>query len=102
MILLPPPPPARIQVVAREYSLALSRPALKAGPAIVELANFGEDPHDLRLRRAGGTRTYAIAVTQPGAVRDLRLTLLRGRYTLWCGIGDHRERGMVATLRVTK
>ena len=55
-MLLPPPPPARVQVVAREYSFALSRPSMKAGTAIVELANFGEDPHDLRLQRIGGTK----------------------------------------------
>jgi hypothetical protein len=53
---LSPPPPARVQIVAREYSFALSRPALNAGRAIVELVNFGEDPHDLRLQRVGGTR----------------------------------------------
>ncbi len=95
-------PPARVQVVAKEFSLSLSRPSVKAGAAIVELANFGEDPHDLRLERIGGTRIYATPVVQPGAVFDLSLRLPAGRYRLWCGLGDHRARGMVAVLVVKR
>jgi hypothetical protein len=87
-------------VSATEFSFALSRLTIKAGPAIVQLDNFGEDPHDLRLRRVGSTRTYAIPVTRPGRVRELNATLARGRYVLWCSIADHRRRGMVATLVV--
>jgi hypothetical protein len=101
-MLLPPPPPARVQVVAREYSFALSRPSMKAGTAIVELANFGEDPHDLRLQRIGGTKVYGVPVTQPGGIVDLRLKLIPGRYRLWCSLADHRARGMVATLVVRR
>jgi hypothetical protein len=95
-------PPARVQVVAKEFSLSLSRPSVKAGAAIVELANFGEDPHDLRLQRIGGTRIYATPLVQPGAVFDLPLRLLPGRYRLWCALGDHRARGMVAVLVVRR
>lgn len=94
--------PARVQVAADEFRLTLSRLKIKAGPAIVQLANFGEDPHDLKFRRAGGTRTYAIAETAPGEDRDLEVRLLAGRFTLWCSIGDHRKRGMKATLLVVK
>jgi hypothetical protein len=35
--------PARVQVGADEFGYTLSRPAITAGPAIVQLANFGED-----------------------------------------------------------
>jgi hypothetical protein len=93
-------PPARAQVVAKEFSLALSRPWVKAGPAVVELANFGEDPHDLRLQRIGGTKVYGTPIVQPGGVYDLSLRLQPGRYRLWCSLGDHRARGMVTTLVV--
>jgi len=96
------PAPARVQVSATEFAFALSRTKIKAGPAIVQLANFGEDEHDLRMRRAGGTRTYAIRGVLPGEATNLRATLRPGRFTLWCSIADHRKRGMEATLRVTK
>ena len=94
--------PARVQVVADEFRFTLSRLKIKAGPAIVQLANFGEDPHDLRFRRTGGTRTYVIRETGPGDERDLEVRLLAGRFTLWCSIADHRKRGMETTLRVVR
>lgn len=94
--------PARVQVAADEFRLTLSRLKIKTGPAIVQLANFGEDPHDLKFRRAGGTRTYVIRETGPGEDRDLEVKLLAGRFTLWCSIADHRKRGMQATLLVLK
>src|SRR5262245_17178282 len=93
-------PPARLQVVAREFSLALSRPKLKAGPAIVELLDLGQDAHDLRLRRVGGTRTYAIPVVQAGGHAALRARLRPGRYRLWCSVANHRALGMRALLVV--
>jgi hypothetical protein len=100
MIATPAPPPARIQVVEKEFSLALSRKVVRAGTAIIELANFGEDPHDLRLQRVGGSKIYGWRIAQPGATQDRELKLVPGRYQLWCSLADHRARGMVATLVV--
>jgi uncharacterized cupredoxin-like copper-binding protein len=92
----------RVQVVAEEYEFTLSRRTVYAGPATIQLANFGEDPHDLRLHRAGGTKTFALAEVAPGDAADLRTTLSRGRYVLWCSIADHRALGMEAQLVVKK
>ena len=89
-------------MVAREFSLTLSRQRLKVGPAIVELVNFGEDAHDLRLRRVGATRIRAIATVQPGGHAALRTRLVPGRYVLWCSIANHRALGMRALLVVRK
>jgi plastocyanin len=91
------PAPARVQIVAREYSYTLSRLHVKAGEAILEVDNFGEDPHDLRLQRAGSRH-----VAKLGKVADLTLHLPPGRYSLWCSIADHRHKGMHATLIVTR
>ena len=93
------PHPARVQVVADEYSFTLSRRTIKAGPAIIELANFGEDPHDLRMRRmAKGAPTLKIDTVPPGEQGYLRAKLAPGRFLLWCSIDDHREHGMHAIL----
>ncbi len=94
------PAPARVQVGADEYGYSLSRQSIKAGPALVQLVNFGEDEHDLRLRRAGGTRTYVVGKVRPGRTAELEARFLAGRFTLWCSLGDHRRRGMSATLVV--
>jgi plastocyanin len=92
--------PARLGVTAKGYRFSLSRTTLKRGPAVIELDNFGEDVHDLRLRRVGGTRTYGATATKPGERDELDVRLRPGVYRLWCSIADHRARGMVATLRV--
>jgi hypothetical protein len=97
------PAPARVQVVAEEFSLALSRRTLAAGPAVVELANFGQDPHDLKLRRqAAGAPTLTIAEVGPNRQAQLRARLAPGRFVLWCSIADHRQRGMEARLIVRR
>jgi plastocyanin len=96
-----PPQPARLQVSADEFRLVLSRSRVPAGPAIVGLVNFGEDDHDLALRRrAPGARTWKVRTVKPGEFRERQLRLATGRYLFWCTIADHRALGMRATLRV--
>lgn len=96
----PAPAPARVQAAAEEFRLTLSRSTIRSGPAVVELVNFGEDEHDLRLRRLGGTRTYGIRAVPPGGLGSLDARLAPGRFTLWCSIADHARRGMTARLTV--
>jgi plastocyanin len=96
------PAPSRLQVVAREYSFGLSRVHLKAGPAVIELANFGQDPHDLRLQRAGARHIAGLGVVTPGARGELTVRLVPGRYSFWCSVANHRQLGMRATLIVTR
>jgi hypothetical protein len=93
-------PPARTQVSADEFSLALSRSSIRSGPAIVQLVNYGEDDHDLVLKRVGGTRIYRIGIVHPARTAELEARLRPGVYRLWCTVADHRGRGMSATLRV--
>ena len=96
------PPPARVQVVAQEFRYSLSRQTIRAGWAVIELRNAGEDAHDLVLRRVGGTRTYVWPVTQPGGGVDRTVKLLPGTYRLYCGVANHRTLGMRATLQVKR
>jgi hypothetical protein len=97
------PAPARMQVVAGEFRLTPSRRTLKAGPAIIELTNFGEDPHDLKLRRqAPGAPTLSIPEVAPAKLAQLRARLAPGRFVLWCSIADHRQRGMEALVTVRR
>ena len=94
--------PARVQVAADEFTYSLSRQSIKAGPVIVQLVNYGEDEHDLRLRRTGGTRVYRIGKVRPGRLGELEARFLPGRFTLWCSLADHRKRGMSASLVVRR
>jgi hypothetical protein len=99
--------PARLMVSAREFSLVLSRQSVTAGPAVIELLNRGEDPHDLRLRRmvrpgVSVRRTFSIPETRSGGLAELEVRLPTGRYRLWCSLPGHRALGMRATLRVKR
>lgn len=95
------PSPARVQVSAEEFSLAMSRTKVRPGTVILELVNYGEDDHDLALRRnATGARTFRTRVVQPGRLGRIEARLAAGRYTLWCTLADHRTQGMSATLVV--
>jgi hypothetical protein len=100
VIVAPPPPPARVQVVAQEFRFSLSRTVIEHGLAIIELRNLGEDAHDLRLRRVGGTHVYVWPVAHPAQTIDKELRLLPGTYRLTCGVANHARLGMVATLHV--
>ena len=102
IVATPPPPPARVQVVAQEFRYTLSRQTIKAGWAIVELSNGGQDAHDLRMQRVGGARVYAWPNVQAGKVADETFKLLPGRYRLWCSVANHRALGMQATLVVRR
>ena len=93
-------PLARVQVVAVDFQYRLSRARIAAGPVRIELVNVGEDEHDLKLQRVGGSKIYQLPGTLPGQRRALTLWLKPGIYRLWCAMADHAMRGMRATLRV--
>jgi plastocyanin len=94
--------PARVQAAADEYRFSLSRTQVPAGRVTIEVVNFGEDPHNFKLRRVGGTHVYTIGETLPGARTSKTLRLRHGRFKYWCSIADHKARGMKGTLRVTR
>ena len=96
------PTPARVQVVAQEFSYSLSRHRVRNGRVIVELVNRGQDAHDLEMKRIGGTRVIRFPKVEPGHYVDRMLTLRPGTYLLWCPIADHKDRGMQTTLRVVR
>lgn len=92
--------PARVQVTAQEFSYTLSRLHVHAGTATIELVNFGQDLHDLRLQRRGSQHIAGLGVVAPGEHADLTLKLRPGRYSLWCSVANHRQLGMHAQLIV--
>ena len=96
------PAPTRLQVGAQEFSFTLSQLHVKAGPAVVELVNYGQDAHDLRLQRKGSKHIAGIGTVAAGEFADLSLRLAPGRYSLWCSVANHRALGMRATLVVSR
>jgi len=102
---LPAPAPVpvlgHLQVPAREFSLSLSRLVLDAGPVAIQLANFGEDAHDLSVQRTDGSgAAVAFPAVGAGGVATQTLTLAPGTYRLWCTLPGHDALGMHTTLTV--
>ncbi|MEK6275875.1 MAG: hypothetical protein AABM30_11110 [Actinomycetota bacterium] len=95
-------PLSRVQVVALEFHYRLSRVRVPAGPVRIELANFGQDEHDLTLQRVGSSTVYRLPKALPGQRRILNLRMKPGLYRLSCSLADHAARGMHATLRVRR
>ena len=50
--------PARVGVGATEFHLTLSRAAIKSGPVIIQLANYGEDDHKRNRQSLAGIAPY--------------------------------------------
>lgn len=95
--------PSRLLVTAREFDLTLSRVKLEPGPSVVQLYDFGEDPHDLAIQRAGAAKVFTIPEVLPGETGTLQLGLRRSsRYRLWCSLPGHAELGMRASLRTSR
>ena len=99
----PPPSPAfsRLGVVAREWSLTLSRTSVKEGVTSVELQNFGEDAHNLRIERTDDTGApLDLPLAEAGERQKASGTLTPGDYRVYCTLPGHDAQGMHATLEV--
>ncbi|MBI5311108.1 MAG: hypothetical protein HZB14_08840 [Actinobacteria bacterium] len=91
-----------VQVSAREFYFGLSKTKVKPGSTTFELVNFGEDDHDLAVRRKGSSAVKQMDIVHPGESARMSTKLRRGTYVLWCTLADHRERGMRASLKVRR
>jgi hypothetical protein len=95
-----PPVPERLLLTADEWDLTVSRTTLAPGPAVIELYNRGEDPHDVRIKRRGSKEVIAIPETPSQELSRIETSLRpSSRYRLWCSLEGHRELGMEAELR---
>jgi plastocyanin len=94
---------SRLLVTGHEYSLTLSRARIDPGAAIVQFQNSGEDAHNLKVKRVGGTHVFGAPKTESGQLAEFDAHLRRrSTYVLYCSVADHRALGMEAHLRVRR
>jgi plastocyanin len=86
-----------VALVATDFGFEPSSLTLDtAGEQTLTLRNDGEFPHALAFDELDeGTGNV-----DPGASGEVTLDLEPGSYTLYCPVGDHRDRGMEGTLVV--
>jgi plastocyanin len=95
-------PSTSVGVGAREFRLAAYRASAPAGTVRFNLANYGEDGHDLVVRDAAGRTLGRTGEVKAGRRATLALRLAPGAYRLVCDLADHEARGMRASFRVTR
>lgn len=95
-------PRSAVQAGGTEFRIALSRSHVRPSRLRLEFVNYGEDIHDLAIRRVGTSDVRNLGVARPGNRNVGRFTVKRGTYQLWCTISDHRARGMSAVLKVRR
>ena len=94
--------PTPVGVSELEFRIAIHRETVPAGRVRLNVANLGEDGHDLAVRRRG--RVLArLGELRAGERGILRVRLRKpGRYRLVCTLADHEARGMRSTLTVVR
>lgn len=100
----PPLPrdPHRVLVQAANFFYSLSQHSLDAGEETIELANRGEDAHNLNLQREGGAGEPILEFPETPSFSNAtrQFDLDAGTYKLWCSLPEHEGKGMHTTLVV--
>lgn len=95
----PPPGDAFVEVLLDEYRIRMPSTA-PAGTISFEISNTGDNGHSFAISGPGVDRELDDDL-RPTETAVMTLELVAGTYTVWCPIGDHRDRGMEAELTVT-
>ncbi len=87
----------QITLEAKEFSFSPDRVSTRRpGRMTFLIKNVGEFPHGVKIEGVPG----GIARIEPGQTGEVSFTLEKGKYTLYCPLRGHRERGMEARLGV--
>jgi uncharacterized cupredoxin-like copper-binding protein len=87
-------------VEVRLHGRTIEMPAtLPPGETTFTVTNTGEHEHNFEIE-GNGIEVELEANLAPGETGELTVVLEPGTYTVYCPVGDHREEGMVTTLRV--
>lgn len=89
-----------VSVTLAEHEIVVDG-SVGAGEVTFELNNEGDQTHGFAVTGSGLDETLTTDVL-PGETERVTAQLEAGTYTLWCPIGDHRDRGMEVELQVTE
>jgi plastocyanin len=89
-----------VGVSEREWSVTLSRLKVQHGSITFSIHNFGQDDHNIKIRKRGSQFGFSGRI-RSGGTATIMVNLKPGVYWLFCGIPGHRALGMNAKLTVT-
>lgn len=90
---------ATINVVAKDFSLALDASEVEAGSLTFVVQNDGSIHHDFAIR--GNGVEHKTSMIEPGGSEGLAVELEPGAYTYFCTIPGHEDAGMSGTITVS-
>lgn len=91
-----------LSVTESEYRIQLpsqTARTLKAGAYVLHVVNKGKQTHNFFVN-GPGVSNRGTPNLQPGGSADLRVTLVKGSYDVYCAIPGHKQLGMDAKLAV--
>ena len=89
-----------VGVSEREWSVTLSRLKVQHGAITFSIHNFGQDDHNIKIRKHGSQFGFSGRI-RSGGTATITVNLKPGVYWVFCGIPGHRALGMNAKLTVT-
>ena len=82
-----------------EFTIVLSTTAFSPGSYTFVAKNVGHTTHALEISGPGITGDHTKDLS-PGESADLKVTLSKGRYDIFCPVGDHKMLGMNVDITV--
>lgn len=93
--------PTEVDVGLTEYAIALDPQQAPAGDVRFNVSNNGDVVHAFEVEGHGIEQSTPRL--QPGETATLRVNNMEpGEYVVYCPVGNHEERGMRDTFRVTR
>lgn len=96
----PPPGDLFAEVLLDEYTIEMPE-TMPGGTVSFEISNTGDEEHSFAIEGPGVEEELPEPL-DPTETTVLTLELAPGTYTVWCPIGDHRDRGMEMVIEVTE
>ncbi len=85
-----------INVVEKDFAIAMDKATVKAGPITFNLKNNGPSPHNIAIKELNQTSE----TIDGGKSTSLKADLKPGTYTVICAVPGHEQLGMKMMLTV--
>ena len=90
---------APVNVTLSEFKIDMPT-ALHTGQTTLNVSNTGKFTHSVEIT-GNGIDQKLESTLKPGEKAALQLNLTAGTYTVFCPVGNHRDRGMQVTVTVS-
>jgi uncharacterized cupredoxin-like copper-binding protein len=94
----PTGPGTTVTVTETDFAISLSQQKFTPGTYTFQTTNAGQAQHVLEVEGEGMEKKTS--ELGPGDKAELTVDLKKGRYEIYCPVGDHKNRGMKVEITV--